>query len=79
MKFYESSKTSTIRLEKIDGLEKNEKLQHIRITKRFKELRKLGLNTAMAMDKAREENFGKSEDDSRSAVGKKVGAMFGAS
>lgn len=78
MKFYNSSKTSTLRLEKIKGLEKNEKLQHIRITKRFKELRKLGVSTVMAMDKAREENFGKGTE-SNSAIGKKVGAMFGAS
>jgi len=74
-KFFKASKTTTLRLQYIKGIEDNEKLQHTRIAKRFKELRKFGMATSIAMEKARDENYGnfKKED-----VGKRVGAMFGA-
>ena len=77
-KFYEMSKKSTIALEYVKGIETNEKLQHSRISKRFRELRKFGIDTKIAMEKARSENYGYSIDDGKAAVGKKVGSMFGA-
>lgn len=76
VKWHRAVKKTTLKLEKVKGLEKNEKLQHIRIAKRFKELRKLDIDTKFAMEKAREENLHVDVDNE--GVSKKVGAMFGA-
>mmetsp|Transcript_28865 Transcript_28865/g.44894 ORF Transcript_28865/g.44894 Transcript_28865/m.44894 type:complete len:305 (-) Transcript_28865:174-1088(-) len=76
VKWRRGMEKTTLKLEKVKGIEKNEKLQHIRISKRFKELRKLGIDTKFAMEKAREENLHVDVDDA--GVGKQVGAMFGA-